>query len=102
MLPQIYSNVINKVFGIYYTSHIPTTQKPNALTELKELYGRYVKLGRNKGRRTDRQMELEVELLMVLSKLFDVEDDECNKILSLIKTSEDIAFLQDQRGKGKW
>ena len=33
---------------------------------------------------------------MALSKLFDVAHADCDKILCLIKISEDIAFLEDQ------
>ena len=38
---------------------------------------------------------------MALSKLFDVAHADCNKIPSLLKVSEDIAFLEDQRDKTK-
>ena len=100
-LPQSCSNVIDEVFGIYYISHIPTPQKPSAVSKLKELYCRYVKLEKNKRRRTDRQKELEVEVLMALNKLFDVAHADCDKIPSLINISEDIAFLEDQRGERK-
>ena len=100
-LSQSCSNVIDEVFGIYFLSHIPTTQKPNAVAKLKGLYDRHVKLAKNKGRRTDRQKELEDEFGVTMNKLFDVAHADCNKIPSLIKIPEDIMLLEDQRRERK-
>jgi hypothetical protein len=95
------SNVIDEVFSLSFIAHIPTTQKPNAVAKLKTLYERYVNLGKNKARRTDRQMELEAEFSTLMTKLFDVAHANCNKVPSLIKIPEDNAFLEDQRGSRK-
>ena len=38
---------------------------------------------------------------MALSKLFDVVHADCDKIPSLMNISEDVAFLEDQRGERK-
>ena len=47
-LSQSCSNVIDEVLYLWYISHIPTTQKRNAVAKLKVLYGKHVSLGRNK------------------------------------------------------
>ena len=100
-LSQSCSNVIDEVFAIWFIAHIPTTQKPNAVAKLKTLYDRYVKLGKNKSRRTERQMELEAEFTTLMNKLSDVAHANCSKVPSLIKIPEDVAFLEDQRGERK-
>ena len=76
---------------------IPTRQKPNAVAKLKGLYDRYVKLGKNKARRSDRQIKLEEEFTLMMNELFDVAHANCDKVPSMIKIPEDIAFLEDQR-----
>lgn len=100
-LPKSCSNVIDEVLSLWYITHIPTTQKPNAVAKVKKLYERYVNLGKNKGRRTDRQMELEAEFSVLMTKLFDVAHANCDRVPSVIKIQEDIAFLEDQRGDRK-
>lgn len=92
------SNVVDELLSIWFLCHIPTTQKPNAVAKLKGLYDRYVKLGKNKARRSDRQIELEDEFSLMMNKLFDVAHANTNAVPSIIKVPEDIAFLEDQRG----
>src|SRR6476469_7190076 len=95
------SNVIDELFSIWDIAHIPTTQKPNAVAKLKLLYDRYVKLGKNKSRRSDRQIRLEEEFSLTMNKLFDVAHANCDNVPSIIKISDDFLFLQDQRGARK-
>ena len=71
-LSQSCSNVVDEVLYLWYISHIPTTQKRNAVAKLKVLYGKHVGLGRNKSRRTDRQLQLESEYCELMEKLFDI------------------------------
>jgi len=100
-LSQSCSNVIDEVFCIWFLANIPTTQKPNAVAKLKALYDRYVKLGKNKARATDRQLELEADFRKLMEKLFDVAHANCDKVPSLIKIQEDHDFLDDQRAARK-
>ena len=95
------SNVIDEVFSIWFLANIPTTQNPNAVAKLKALYDRYVKLGKNKARKTNRQAELEADFGKLTNELFDVAHASCDKVPSLIKIPDDIAFLEDQRGAMK-
>ena len=95
------SNVIDEVLSLWFIAHIPTTQKPNAVSKLKAVYKRYVKLGKNKARRTDRQIELEANFCLQMNQLFDVAHANCDQFPSLIKIPEDFAFLEDQRGDRK-
>lgn len=71
-LPEGCSDAIDEFFSIWYIAHIPTTRKPNTVARLKVLHARHVKLGKNKGRRTDRKMKLEFEFGKLMNKLFDV------------------------------
>jgi len=81
-LSESCSNVIDEVLSLWFIAHIPTTQKPNAVAKLKALYDRYVKLGKHKGRASERQKELEEDFGKLLNKLFDVAHANCNKVPS--------------------
>ena len=100
-LSESCSNVVDGVLYLWYLSHIPTTQKRNAVAKLKVLYEKHVSLGRNKSRRTDRQLELESEFCELMEKLFDVAHADCDKEKSAIEIPKDRVFLQDQRGPRK-
>jgi len=100
-LSESCSNAVDEVLHLWYISHIPTTQKRNAVTKLKALYARHVGLGRNKARRTDRQLELESEFCELMEKLFDVAHADCDKEKSAIELPKDRIFLEDQRGPRK-
>lgn len=100
-LSQSCSNVVDEVLYLWYISHIPTTQKRNAVAKLKVLYGKHVGLGRNKSRRTDRQLQLESEYCELMEKLFDVAHADCAKEKSAIEIPNDKMFLEDQRGPRK-
>ena len=100
-LSQSCLNVVDEVLYLWYISHIPTTQKQNAVAKLKVLYGKHVGLGRNKSRRTNRQLELESEYCELVEKLFDVAHTDCEKEKSAIEIPNDKMFLEDQRGPRK-
>lgn len=61
-------------------------------------YDNYVRLGKNKCRRTERQLELEADFGNLMNKLFDVAHAECER---LIKIERDKLFLQDLREERK-
>ena len=71
------------------------------MAKLKAPYDRYVKLGKNKARATDRQLELEADFRKLMEKLFDVAHANCGKVPSLIKIQEYHDFLHDQRAARK-
>jgi hypothetical protein len=97
-LSQSCSNTIDEVLQIWFIANVPTTQKRNAIAKLKVLYNFYVKIGKNKPRRTEKQLKLETDWINKLSKLFDVAHADCDR---LIKIQQDIMFLKDQREKRK-
>ena len=97
-LSQSSSNTIDEVLQIWFIASVPTTQKRNAIAKLKVLYNSYVKIGKNKSHRTERQSKLETDLVNKFNKLFDVAHADCDR---LIKIQQDKNFLQDQREKGK-
>ena len=97
-LSESCSNTVDEVIQIWQAANIPTTQKRNAVTKLKSLYDKYGLIHKNKGRRTDRQIEIEEDFISLLDKLFDVAHADCK---DMIKIKEDWTFLEDQRGPRK-
>lgn len=88
------STTIDEVLTIWHAANIPTTQKPNAVYKLKALYERHVSVGKNKARRTNRQIQLENEFSECMQKLFDISHANSAQ---LIRIEEDLQFLEDQR-----
>jgi hypothetical protein len=82
------------LFGLLQQHH-------NAIAMLKTMYERHVNLGKNKGRLLDRQITLEGEFSMLMTRLFDVAHANCNKVPNLIKVPANIVFLEDQE-TGQW
>ena len=68
-------NIINKIFQIWHSANIQTTEKPNAVK--KGLYEKHASVGKNKtrSRRSDKQTELENTFLGILKKLLDVSHE---------------------------
>ena len=97
-LSQSCSNTIDEVLQIWFIAKVPTTQKRNAIAKLKVLYRSYVKIGKNKCRRTERHLKLEIDLVNEFNKLFDKAHADCDR---LIKIQQDINFVEDQREKTK-
>ena len=96
--PESCSNAVDEVIQVWQAANIPTMQKRNAVAKLKSLYDKYGLVHKNKGRRTDRQIEIEQDFTSYLDKLFDVAHADCK---GMIKIKEDWAFLEDQRGPRK-
>ena len=72
-LSQKCSNTIDEVLQIWFIPNVPTTQERNAIAKLKVLFDSYVKIGKNKSRRTEKQLKLETDLGNKFSKLIDVD-----------------------------
>lgn len=92
-LPTSCPSVIDEVLEMWSAAHIDTTQKPNAVAKLKNLYATHVKVGKNKTRRSEAQCQLENEFTTLLTKLFDISHANCEQ---KIKIPEDYQFLMDQ------
>ena len=60
-LSQSCSNTIDKVLQFWFIANVSTTQKRNAIAKLKVFYNSYVKIGKNKSCRTERQLKSETD-----------------------------------------
>ena len=72
---------------LYHAANIPTTQKPNVVTQLKKA-----------GIRQDRQKELEAEFIQLMATLFDIAHAESEK---LIRIPEDRQFCHTSVKQGR-
>jgi len=86
-LSSSYSNVADEVLLLYHAANIPTTQKPNVVTQLKKA-----------GIRQDRQKELEAEFIQLMATLFDIAHAESEK---LIRIPEDRQFCHTSVKQGR-
>ena len=59
-LSQSCSNTIDEVLQIWFIDNV-TTRKRISTAKLKVLYNSYVKIGKNKSRRTENQLKLETD-----------------------------------------
>ena len=95
-LSQRCSNTIDEVLQVWFIASVPTTHERNAIAKLKVLFNSYVKIGKNKSRRTEKQLKLETDLGNKFSKLIDVDHADCDRLIKV-----QINFLEDQREKRK-
>ena len=97
-LPTSCSNVTNEIMLLWHAANIPTKQKPNIVSKLKDLYQKHVNVSKNGKRPTDKQRALENEFCGLLKSLFDVSHADSEK---RIRIEEDRQFLKDQRSDRK-
>ena len=97
-LPAACSTVADEVMSFWARANIPTIEKSHVVSKLKALHQQYVRVAKNKHRKSAAQQKLETQLTMHLSLLFDVAHADWQK---LTKVLADIQFLVDQRGPRK-
>jgi len=91
-LSSSYSNVADEVLLLYHAANIPTTQKPNVVTQLKKTVPVLARI------RQDRQKELEAEFIQLMATLFDIAHAESEK---LIRIPEDRQFCHTSVKQGR-
>ena len=92
------STIADEVLSFWARANILTTAKPHVVSKLKALHEHYVRVAKNKHRKSVAQEKLEAQLTVHLSTLFDVAHADWQKLTKLLA---DRQFLVDQRGPRK-
>ena len=71
-LPTACSTVAEEVLSFWARANIPTTEKPHVVSKLKNLHQQYVRVSKNKYRRSTAQHLLETQFTVLLGKVFDI------------------------------
>ena len=95
MLSTACNTVVDEVMTFWVKANIPTSAKPNVVAKLKSVHHDYIRVCKNKHRRSATQMGQEADLTLKTSQLFDIAHDDWER---RVKIPEDRHFLIDQRG----
>lgn len=89
------SNVVaDELLDLWKKAGIPTTQKPNVVSKIKNIHETHRALVKHRTRTSAKQTKQQNEFTESISRLFDIAHQNAG---SLIKIEEDRTFLQDQR-----
>ena len=89
------STIADEVLSFWARANIPTIAKPHVISKLKALHQHYVRVAKNKHRKSAPQEKLEDQLTVHLSTLLDVAHADWHKLTKILA---DRQFLVDQRG----
>ena len=89
------NTIADEVLSFSARANIATKAKPHVVSKLKALHQLYIRVAKNKHRKSAAQEELETQLTAHLSKLFDIAHEDWQK---LTKIHADRQYLVDQRG----
>ena len=86
--------VSDEICSIWCKANIPTKAKPNIVTKIMKLHGKYRSVQKSKGKKSESQTKSENTFKESLNYLFDIAH---NDALQLMKVEEDRLFLTAQR-----
>jgi len=94
-LPTACSTVAEEVMSFWVKANIETTEKPHVVAKLKGIHQEHIRVSKNKHRRSETQVGLEIDFELNMSKLFDIAHADWERRSQI---AEDRQFLIDQRG----